>query len=282
MGNEDLTSWRVIDSGFNSPFYNMAVDEALIEGFLKTGRPVIRFYGWNPSGFSLGYSQKAEEALDLNLCRENNIPFVRRITGGSVIYHDQEVTYSLVCSKDDIPKHSTLKEGFKILCSFILDMYSGLGLNPGFACEHPGKRKNSVSSFCFSSFEDYDILIGGRKIGGNAQKRRKSLIFQHGSIPLSLNLDSAKKFVKEDLSGIENRAVSLDAVLSRKAGFGEISERLKRSFEKVFNLSLKEACLSEEEERRADYLESEKYRKDRWNISRINQPPNDEKAFMAE
>jgi len=263
--------WRVIDSGFNSPFYNMAVDEALAEEFLKTREPVLRFYGWKPVGFSLGYSQKAEEVLDLGLCRANNIPFVRRITGGSAIYHHQEVTYSLVCSKDDIPKHSTVKEGFKILCSFILDMYSGLGLNPGFACERAKKRKNSASSFCFSSFEDYDILIEGRKIGGNAQKRKRGLIFQHGSIPLSLDLDSAKKYVKEDLIGIDSRAVSLDTVLFRKTGFEEIGKRLKNSFEKAFNLSLKESCLSEEEERRAGYLEFEKYRKDSWNISRINQ-----------
>ncbi len=249
----------------------MAVDEALTEGFLKTRRPVLRFYGWKPAGFSLGYSQKTEEVLDVDLCRENNVPFVRRVTGGSLIYHNQEVTYSLVCSPEDLAKHLTVKEGFKKLCWFILNMYSELGLNSCFACEYAWRNNSSTSSFCFSSFEDYDILIEGRKIGGNAQKRKKGLIFQHGSIPLTLDLDSAKKYVKEDLRGIENRAVSLDMVLFRKTGFEEISKRLKSSFEKVFNLSLKESCLSAEEERRAGYLESEKYRKDSWNISRVNQ-----------
>jgi len=281
MENEDLTPWRVIDSGFNSPFYNMAVDEALIDGFLRTGKPVLRFYGWNPAGFSLGYSQKTDEVLNIGLCRENNIPFVRRLTGGSLIYHNKEVTYSLVCSPGDIPQHSTVKEGFNILCSFILDMYSELGLKPEFACEYMG-RIRKATSFCFSSFEDYDILIKGRKIGGNAQKRKRNLIFQHGSIPLTLDFDLVKKFVKEDLTGIESRAVSLSSVLSRLVGFEEVSRRLKISFEKVFNLSLEESGLSEEERGGAYNLECEKYRKDIWNIIRLNKQPADEKTFLAE
>ena len=54
--------WRFIDSNNRSPYYNMALDEALLEWHSKGEiPPTIRFYGWNPPTLSIGYFQKAEK-----------------------------------------------------------------------------------------------------------------------------------------------------------------------------------------------------------------------------
>lgn len=58
--------WGFIDSGYCSPAFNMALDEALLNWQSKGEiPPIIRFYGWDPATLSIGYFQKAEAEIDL-------------------------------------------------------------------------------------------------------------------------------------------------------------------------------------------------------------------------
>src|SRR4051794_9669315 len=103
-------SWRLIVSPALSGPANMAIDEALLNSFDPAGsQPVLRLYNWDPPALSLGRFQKAAEVLDLVRCRNERIDIVRRITGGGVIYHADELTYSLVCSPDQIPPAASVK-----------------------------------------------------------------------------------------------------------------------------------------------------------------------------
>jgi lipoate-protein ligase A len=113
---------------------------------------------------------------------------VRRITGGGAIYHSEELTYSLVCSVDQVKASGSVLHSFKVICAFLLSLYKSLGLEADFAIESKpdyfnNKKILGSAPFCFAAKEKYDILIGNKKIGGNAQKRSKGIIFQHGSIP---------------------------------------------------------------------------------------------------
>lgn len=92
----------------------------------------------------------------------------------------------------------------------------------------------SKSPFCQVGFEAYDIIVNGRKIGGNAQKRAKNVIFQHGSIPI--------KSIKNDEkygASLEDFSINLD--------FDEAINKLKEAFEKTFNAQLLESQLNENE-----------------------------------
>ena len=72
------------------------------------------------------------------------------------------------------------------ITGFLLDFYRELGLDPHWAKDDPDITL-SHDPFCQSGYEAYDIIIQGHKIGGNAQKRTKKAIFQHGSVPLRRN-----------------------------------------------------------------------------------------------
>lgn len=257
-----MTNWRFINSGHLHPAMNMAVDEALIEIYRDTGVPVFRIYGWKPHGFSIGYSQSAGEVLDTALCMKDNIPYVRRATGGGIIFHGCEVTYSLVCSEKDIGFPPTVKEGYKIICSFLLESYRRCDLNPAFSVDCGGGNKNR-STFCFASFEDYDILVDGRKIGGNAQKRLKKIILQHGSIPLELDLPYALKYVKEPLSLSSQKITSLKEAAGRDITFEEFSAIMKDSFRSVFFAALEEKKLTDEEMKLAINYKNAKEQKEK-------------------
>jgi lipoate-protein ligase A len=114
----------------------MAVDEALLACFdPAVSAPVLRLYGWHPPAFSLGRFQDAGQVLDLEKCRETGIPVVRRITGGGVIYHADELTYSLVCAPRQVPPARSVKDSFRVLTSFLLRLYEKLGLTARYALD---------------------------------------------------------------------------------------------------------------------------------------------------
>ena len=263
-----MKPWRFIYSGLCDPYTNMAIDEAILLNY-SSGRvlPALRIYGWNPPAFSIGYSQKAEEVLDLERCKKEGVLFVRRITGGGIIFHHLEVTYSLTCFKQEINAFGSVKDGFKIICSFLLNTYKKLGLIPHFAIDikPPALGK---SPFCFSSYEDYDIMVGGKKIGGNAQKRKRDLIFQHGSIPLELKTDIFMPYLRNKIDGLEEKVCSLTEALSREITFEELADTIKKSFKETFSIDLIEQGLIPEEEKLALKLKKEKYATDDWNLKR--------------
>src|SRR5262245_62684891 len=84
-------NWLLLQSGPCPPAFNMAVDEALLEAMPRLQEPVLRFYGWTEAAASVGYFQKYSEVERATLLR----PLVRRPTGGGIVPHDADWTYSL-------------------------------------------------------------------------------------------------------------------------------------------------------------------------------------------
>jgi len=89
-------TWLRLDSGSGAAAFNMAFDETLLESASQSGRPLLRFYGWTERAASFGYSQKYAEVARLTFLR----PLVRRPTGGGLVPHDADWTYSLVFPRD--------------------------------------------------------------------------------------------------------------------------------------------------------------------------------------
>lgn len=252
-----MTTWRFLDSGHLPPATNMAIDEALIEIYAREHQPVFRIYGWQPPGFSIGCSQKAADVLDVCACRRDGIPIVKRATGGGIIYHCREVTYSVVCSEVDIGSPITVKKGYKTICSFLLESYRRYGLKPSFAIDCNAGNKIR-STFCFSSFEDYDILIDGRKIGGNAQKWRRKIILQHGSIPLDTDFPSVMKYIKEPVDIAVEKTISMKQAAGREVTFEEFASVMRESFCSVFSAHLEKKDLTDSEKALVDKYEQSK------------------------
>ena len=70
----------------------MALDEALLEAMPRLGQPVLRFYSWTEPATTFGYFQKHRDVERATLLR----PLIRRPTGGGIVPHDADWTYSLV------------------------------------------------------------------------------------------------------------------------------------------------------------------------------------------
>lgn len=249
----------------------MAVDEAILRVYAQGAVvPALRIYGWQPWAFSIGCFQDPERELALDECKRFSIGFVRRMTGGGVVFHSRELTYSIVCSRQHFRCGSLVENSFKRICSFIIKTYQSLGLEAGFAIDQNRTKKNfgKKTALCFNGREKYDILINDKKIGGNAQRRFRDVIFQHGFIPLEVNLDFSSSFLKEKPLNLKNGVTSLSRALGRPIKFDELAGRLIKNFEEANSSELIKTDLSAEEKDLTEYLKRKKYSSPGWNTFR--------------
>ncbi|MFH2138681.1 MAG: biotin/lipoate A/B protein ligase family protein [Candidatus Omnitrophota bacterium] len=268
-----MTKWRLLLSRSKDPYTNMAIDEAILKSYSQgQSSPTLRIYGWSPESISLGYFQKANKVLKVDQCLNHGVLFVRRITGGEAIYHGSDLTYSIICSKNDLGLPESVKESFKLIASFLIGAYKKHGLDACFSVEDEERenyfdiKQKKRSDFCFATNQDFDITIAGRKIGGNAQKRRRDIIFQHGSIPLHLDLNRVSLFLREELDGVEERIVSLSSAAGKIIDFDGFSAVLIDSFQETFGLKLTLGELTAEEKQKAAELRKNKYANGDWNF----------------
>jgi len=226
----DKKEFRLILTNINSAKINMAIDKALTISYQKDDIPILRFYTWENS-FTVGLSQELEHYNDLKDIYKNNCS--KRITGGGVLFHGHDISYSLILSNSELG-NLNVKQSYEKICQFLLEFYKQLGLNPSFVkdSEYIKLKKNE---FCQVGFEAYDIIINGNKIGGNAQKRNKKLIFQHGSIPIYKTKEDKKLGISLE---------DFDIHLS----FEEAQDRLIVAFKESFDAKLILSQLTQTEE----------------------------------
>jgi lipoyl(octanoyl) transferase len=272
MSSSALT-WRLIVTSPLSGAENMAIDEALLRSFDPAASlPVLRLYGWNPPALSMGRFQKAVEVLDLECCRADGVAVVRRVTGGGVIYHADELTYSLVCAPGQIPPAGSIKDSFRVLTGFLLAFYRSLGLDAGYAADAApgGIRLGERTAFCFAGRESFDILAGGRKIGGNAQRRIKGAIFQHGSIPLHNRAATGLLYMLDHAPEYAEGTASL-AEFGVSADWNSLVTDITAAFSEYFGTVLRNELLSEAERADMERLLASKYRSESWNLEGVEE-----------
>ena len=210
LSKKIMKTFRLIRSKPNSATYNMALDEKIFLRFIEDGIPVLRIYSWEAPSITIGISQEAEGEIDLKQCQADGVQIAQRFTGGGVLFHHDEITYSFVCAKDDVGEEKKIFVSYRQICAFLIYFYKLLGLDACFALEAEGfKNKSLPHKLCSASHEKFDIVIGGRKIGGNAQKRRREVIFQHGAIPLSIDWGFVGKYVRNLPKDISSKATTL-------------------------------------------------------------------------
>ncbi|WP_209367846.1 lipoate--protein ligase family protein [Priestia megaterium] len=273
--------WRFIDSNNRSPYYNMALDEALLEWHSKGEiPPTIRFYGWNPPTLSIGYFQKAEKEINFDKVKELGLGFVRRPTGGRGVLHDEELTYSVIVSEEYPNMPKTVTEAYRVISEGLLEGFRSLGLEAYFAIPRSEEEKNSLknprSSVCFDAPSWYELVVEGRKIAGSAQTRQKGVILQHGSILLEIDEDKLFSVfnypndrVKERMQrAFRSKAVAINAIAGRKISIEEAKEAFYKGFASALDIDLEPYTLSEEEEAYVEELARTKYGSDEWNFKR--------------
>lgn len=166
--------WLWLNSGLGPAARNMAVDEALLEGMPRIGRPVLRFYGWTEAAASFGYFQKYSEVERLTQLR----PLVRRPTGGGIVPHDADWTYSLAFPAGHPWYRLAAVESYRRVHEWLQAAFAQVQVATRLA---PAARKTGPGQ-CFAGHERSDLLWSGRKIAGAAQRRTRTGLLIQGSV----------------------------------------------------------------------------------------------------
>lgn len=259
-------TWRLIDSGPCSASYNMALDEAIADRLRKDNAPpTLRLYGWDMPSVSLGCFQRAS-SINIHYCRANNIPVVRRPTGGRALLHGDELTYSVSARTDaELFTKGLLDSYRQISAAFITALYT-MGIHAEAKKKREKGRVLARSPLCFRSTSYGEILINKKKAIGSAQKRWKEALLQQGSIPYACNEKAMPAIFGEE------ETTSLHAIMTGiKEELPEFDEdRFKKiivcSFEETFGIRLVRSLPSEEEHLLALDLEKQKYLRQEWNF----------------
>jgi lipoyl(octanoyl) transferase len=166
--------WYLLQQGKLAAAYNMALDEALLDSAPELGRPVLRFYGWLEAAASFGYAQKYAEIEQWTKLR----PLVRRPTGGGLVPHDADWTYSIAFP----PLHSWYRlkavESYRRVHEWIRDAFAAINVPATLA---PASQKE-IPGQCFVGAEKFDVVWHGRKIAGAAQRRTRTGLLIQGSV----------------------------------------------------------------------------------------------------
>ena len=187
--------------------WNMAVDEVLLDWAARQQGCWLRLYRWTPATLSLGYfqpdSDRAQHPPSLDC------PVVRRLTGGGAILHDDELTYSLVIPAGH-PLAVQRDRLYQAVHSALAEALAELGVEARlWPAAQPGAPPEPF--LCFQRRAPGDLVVGGTKIVGSAQRRRRGAVLQHGSILLGRS-PAAPELA--GLSEILGRPIDADAFSS--------------------------------------------------------------------
>lgn len=167
-------NWLLLNSGKCGAAFNMALDEALLESAEQSQKPVLRFYGWTEPAASFGYFQKYAEVEAAIRLR----PLIRRPTGGGIVPHDADWTYSAVFPPNHEWHSLKAEESYRRIHDWLRLAFAELNIETELApcC------KKSLPGQCFVGYEKFDLLWQGRKIAGAAQRRNKLGLLIQGSV----------------------------------------------------------------------------------------------------
>jgi lipoate-protein ligase A len=169
-----MNSWLLLNSGKCPAAFNMALDEVLLESVSRLGKPVLRFYGWTEPAATFGYFQKYTDVGRATLLR----PLIRRPTGGGIVPHDADWTYSAVFPPGHEWHSVKAEESYRRIHDWLRLAFAELKVKTELApcC------KKSAPGQCFAGHEKSDLLWHGKKIAGAAQRRNQLGLLIQGSV----------------------------------------------------------------------------------------------------
>lgn len=235
-----MKDWRILVDGPLPGARNMEIDSTLLGSAEATParQTVVRLYLWEKPTVSIGRYQVPEKAVDLHVCRELDIPIVTRPTGGRAVLHDVELTYAVVSNDEARFPVSGLQATYLAVARILAAGLQKLGiccsLAPGIR-EVASSLRTDLKNPCFASASRHELLVGGRKIAGSAQRRLRRSFLQHGSIPLRLDYERMARILGAPPLLLRNSMICIEEAAARPVALQEVIEAFRSAFGEHFN-----------------------------------------------
>jgi lipoate-protein ligase A len=167
-------TWLLLNSGPGDPACNMALDEVLLAAIEQLGHPLLRFYGWAQPAATFGYAQRWAHVIAMTTLR----PLIRRPTGGGLVLHDGDWTYSVVLPPSHDWSRLRARDSYRRVHDWVRESLANLGV----AATLAPQARPGVPGACFAGAEELDVLCADGKIAGAAQRRNRQGLLIQGSV----------------------------------------------------------------------------------------------------
>jgi len=251
----------------------MAIDEAIFRETIKDKKkPTIRFYGWRPAAVSIGYFQDPQSELNLEQCGNMGVDIVRRLTGGKAVFHNDEITYSIVAGVGEKSFPANILGTYKVISDCLVQGLANLGIKASLAKVGRAIKDMELNPCCFSNPTQNELLVAGRKICGSAQMRTKGGFLQQGSLLLTFDAVKTLSLIlpfstPEHLAKLSKTVAAIKERVANPIETKEICNSLKKGFADVLGVQLAEEPLTPGEIKLKNDL-MKKYENLNWNVKK--------------
>jgi lipoate-protein ligase A len=170
-----------LDQTWPTPAENLAADEVLLDDAESGNRgETLRFWQAPCHFVVLGHSNRVDTEVNAIACATLGIPILRRCSGGgAVLQGPGSLSYALILRIDRHPELGTVSR----TNHFIMSKHAAI------LAELLGRDARIQGTT--------DLAINGRKISGNAQRRRRHFLLFHGTLLLTPDLELLEKVLPE-------------------------------------------------------------------------------------
>ncbi|WP_085521940.1 lipoate--protein ligase [Tuberibacillus sp. Marseille-P3662] len=161
---------------------NFAIEEyALTE--LSIDETYLLFYSMTPTVI-VGKNQNVVEEINMDYVREHDVSVARRLSGGGAVYNDEgDLSFSFI-TKDDGDSFHNYEKFTKPVIRALHQM--------GVDAELQGRN---------------DLIVGDKKISGNAQFSTRGRMFSHGTLMFDVNLDNVARALNPDAEKYKSKGI---------------------------------------------------------------------------
>jgi lipoate---protein ligase len=195
--------WKIIDTGSADPGSNMAADAALLQSLEAESVGILHLYDWSAPSATYGHFADFEALIDLQAARAHGLQTARRPTGGGLLFHLTDFAFSVLVPSTH-PMHSMNTMDNYAAVNHIVENI----MHDCFHCHTALLSKESAAIgdaryFCMAKPTKYDVMAGGKKIAGAAQRQTRHGFLHQGTIHLTLPPEQIVRDVLKDNSVFE-------------------------------------------------------------------------------
>jgi len=198
---------EVLPFSVEEPKRNMEIDGELARRSFKEGKFFLRWYGWKELSLSFGYSQR-----ELFKTYKVDIPKVLRPTGGGILLHGWDISYSFSTPPGIFKNHFEL---YRFVSEVFLKTFEVLGVKANFSRSKKGNYRRSGLCQFFPTFGE--VVFEGKKLVASAVREfKKGNFLIHGSIYIAYNPKLAGKILKQPPELLKNTVATLSELGLKK------------------------------------------------------------------
>lgn len=205
--------WTILDTGMHTANENMALDVALLDDLAIDKTPLLHFYEWERDAATYGHFVDPKKFL-----KSTDLDLAKRPTGGGIIFHVADFAFSILVPNNHPSFSINPLDNYAFINNHISKAVAHLGNVQLLPDEEVG-----IDGFCMARPTKYDVMVGGQKIGGAAQRKTKHGYLHQGSISLALPSEEfLLTYLEKDV--VEAMQKNSFAPLGSDWSFGQLQE----------------------------------------------------------